>query len=109
VPSVKVNIPLGDGYQVAALDFFPLFESSEFFTVTYNVPFGLNVEKPPKGFPAPIVTKSSPKEGGEVKGDVLRATTCWSQGFNAAGATSDILSFAGNIKWRKSVFDVTGE
>jgi hypothetical protein len=54
------------------------------------------------------VTKDSSAEGGEKKGDILRATTCWSQGFNAAGATSDIMMFAGNLKWRKSVFDATG-
>ena len=39
---------------------------------------------------------------------MLRGTTSWSQGFDAAGATSDIMSFAGNVKWRKSVFDTTG-
>jgi hypothetical protein len=38
-----------------------------------------------------------------------RATTCWSQGFNAAGVTSDIAMFAGNIKYRKSIYDTTGE
>lgn len=43
-----------------------------------------------------------------MKGDVLRATTSWSQGFSAAGATSDIMMFAGNIKWRKSIFDTAG-
>ncbi len=67
------------------------------------------------GFPAPIVTKAG-KRGeyssgsiyllivcdtyvyaGEIEGDVLRATTCWSQGFNAAGATSDIAMFAGQL------------
>jgi hypothetical protein len=38
-----------------------------------------------------------------------RATTCWSQGFNAAGVTSDIAMFAGNIKYRKSIYDTTGK
>jgi hypothetical protein len=108
VDPVNVPIALGDGYQQIGLKFFPLFQKSTFFTVTYDVPFSLNIEKPPKGFPAPVVTKDSEKADGEKTGDVLRATTCWSQGFNAAGATSDILSFAGNIKWRKSVFDTTG-
>lgn len=110
-PNVKptvVKIDLGDGYAPVSLDFFPLFESSSFFTVTYAVPFGLNIEKPPPGFPAPVVNKDSGKAGGEKVGDVLRATSCWSQGFDAAGATSDIFSFAGQIKWKKSVFDVTG-
>ena len=41
-------------------------------------------------------------------GDVLRATTAWSQGMQAAGITSDIMQFAGNVKWRKSVFDTAG-
>ena len=35
-------------------------------------------------------------------------SSCRSQGFNAAGATSDIMMFAGNVKWRRSVFDTTG-
>lgn len=86
-------IPLGDGYQDIECKFRPLFQNSTFFVTSYDVPFGLNIDKPPKGFPAPIVSKDG--TGGELKGDVLRATTCWSQGFNAAGATSDILSFAG--------------
>ena len=38
-----------------------------------------------------------------------RATTCWSQGFSAAGVTSDIAMFAGNIKYRKSIYDTTGQ
>ena len=46
--------------------------------------------------------------GGERVGDVLRATTCWSQGFNAAGPASDIMMFAGNVRWRKSVFFTAG-
>lgn len=106
--TVGLDIPLGDGFQVIKCQFRPIFEKSEFFTVTYGVPFGLNVDKPAKGFPAPVVTKDSKEANGEKKGDVLRATTCWSQGFSAAGATSDIAMFAGNIKWRKSLFDTTG-
>ena len=38
----------------------------------------------------------------------MRATTAWSQGMNAAGLTSDIMSFAGNVKWRKSIFETVG-
>ena len=102
----KVKIGLGEGYQPITTTFRPIFRNSKFFTVEYDIPFGLNIEKPPKGFPAPIVNKDS--KGGEKVGDVLRATTCWSQGFSAAGATSDIAMFAGNIKWRKSLFDTTG-
>jgi hypothetical protein len=103
-----VDVPLGEGYKSVEFKFRPIFQSSSFFTVTYNVPFSLNVEKPPKGFPAPIVTKDGENANGEKKGDVLRATTSWSQGFNAAGATSDIMMFAGNLKWRKSVFETAG-
>mmetsp|Transcript_32231 Transcript_32231/g.71016 ORF Transcript_32231/g.71016 Transcript_32231/m.71016 type:complete len:206 (-) Transcript_32231:147-764(-) len=105
---VTVEIDLGPDYKPVTCDFRPIFFNSTFFTVNYPVPFGLNIEKPPRGFPCPIVNKDSKREGGEMTGDVLRATTSWSQGFNAAGATSDIMQFAGNIKWRKSVFDTTG-
>lgn len=69
---------------------------------------GLNIDKPPKNFPCPIVTKDDKDADGVKEGDLLRATTCWSQGFQAAGVTSDIAMFAGNIKWRKSLFDATG-
>ena len=103
---VTCMVPLGAGYQPLEVPFRPLFAKSEFVVVTYAVPFGLNVEKPPKNFPAPMVTKDG--SGGEKVGDVLRATTCFSQGFQAAGAASDIAAFAGNIKWRRSVFDTTG-
>jgi len=99
-------VPLGEGYKDLTVTFRPIFAKSMFFVVSYQVPFGLSVERPPKGFPAPLVTKDGP--GGEKLGDVLRACTCWSQGFNAAGATSDIMSFAGNVKWRRSMFDTTG-
>eukprot|EP01038_Epipyxis_sp_PR26KG_P004141 gene4141-5895_t len=104
--SISVFIELGDGYKNIECKFRPLFQKSEFYTVNYAVPFNLNIDKPPKGFPAPIVSKDG--EFGEKEGDVLRATTCWSQGFNAAGVTSDIAMFAGNIKWRKSVFETAG-
>jgi hypothetical protein len=102
----RVEVPLGDGYKEVIVNFRPLFAKSTFFVTTYDIPFSLNIEKPPRGFPAPVVTKDG--KGGEKVGDVLRATTSWSQGFNAAGATSDIMMFAGNVKWRKSVFDTTG-
>jgi hypothetical protein len=104
---VELEVPMdGENVMPIPISLRPIFASSEFFVVTYDVPFGLNVDKPPKNFPAPIVTKDG--KNGERVGDVLRATSCWSQGFNAAGATSDIMSFAGNVKWRRSVFDTTG-
>ena len=105
---VTLRVPLGkkvNGEGVEA-SFRPLFASSEFFLVTYKVPFSLNIERPPKNFPCPIVSKDGPE--GEKVGDVLRATTCFSQGFQAAGLTSDIASFAGNIKTRPAIFDTTG-
>ncbi len=104
---VELEVPMdGENVKPIPISLRPIFAKSEFLVVTYDVPFGLNVDKPPKNFPAPIVTKDG--KGGEKVGDVLRATSCWSQGFNAAGATSDIMSFAGNVKWRRSVFDTTG-
>eukprot|EP01035_Chromulina_nebulosa_P017201 gene17202-22721_t len=97
----------GEGYQDLICPFKPLYQKSEFVVVTYDVPFSLNVDKPVRGeVPAPVVTKDG--TNGEKVGDILRATTCWSQGFSAAGATSDIAMFAGNVRWRKSVFDTTG-
>eukprot|EP00596_Hydrurales_sp_CCMP1899_P009130 CAMPEP_0119037810 /NCGR_PEP_ID=MMETSP1177-20130426/6322_1 /TAXON_ID=2985 /ORGANISM="Ochromonas sp, Strain CCMP1899" /LENGTH=169 /DNA_ID=CAMNT_0006999519 /DNA_START=122 /DNA_END=631 /DNA_ORIENTATION=- len=102
----RVEVPMGEGYQNVLTNFRPIFEKSTIFVTTYEIPFSLNVEKPPSGFPAPIVKKGG--KGGEIPGDVLRATTCWSQGFNAAGVTSDIAMFAGNIKYRKSIYDTTG-
>ena len=103
---VEIEVPMDGDAKPIPISLRPIFASSEFFVLTYDVPFGLNVDKPPKNFPAPIVTKDG--KNGEKVGDVLRATSCWSQGFNAAGATSDIMSFAGNVKWRRSVFDTTG-
>jgi hypothetical protein len=101
----KIEVPLGEGFKPVSINVRPLFAKSTFFVTTYDVPFSLNIERPPKGFPAPIVSKDG--KGGEIVGDVLRATTCWSQGFEAAGVTSDIQMFAGNVKWRKSIFDTT--
>lgn len=66
--AVQVEVALGDGYKSVSCEFLPIFYNSTFFTVTYPIPFGLNIEKPPKGFPAPIVTKDSGIEGGEMKG-----------------------------------------
>ena len=103
---VTLQVPLGRGWQPVEASFRPLFSQSELFMITYKVPFSLNVDRAPKNFPCPIVTKDGP--GGEKEGDVLRATTSFSQGFNAAGVTSDIAQFAGNIKWRQGIFDTTG-
>ncbi len=101
-----LDISLGEGYKSINVKFMPVFQESTIFSVEYEVPFSLNIEKPPKGFPCPIVNKDG--NNGEKKGDILRATTCWSQGFQAAGPMSDIMQFAGNVKWRKSLFDCTG-
>lgn len=107
-----ICISLGEGYNDIMLRLQPIYENSKFIQVTHTVPFNLNIERPVKGkgnLPFPIVTKEGVLlDQGELPGDVLRATTAWSQGFNAAGATSDISMFAGNIRWRKSVFDTTG-
>ena len=40
----------------------PIFADSTFLTVQYELPFGLDIEKPPKNFPCPVVTKDSKKE-----------------------------------------------
>jgi len=99
------DVPLGDGYEDVELELRPLCEHSFMFIVQYPVPFKLNVE--PDGKSAtPVVTKDGTE--GEMVGDILRATSAWSQGMNAAGLTSDIMQFAGNVKWRKSIFDTTG-
>jgi hypothetical protein len=103
---VTVEVELGKGFKAIETSFRPLFAKSEFVVVSYKVPFSLNVERPPKNFPCPIVTKDG--TGGEKKDDVLRATTCFSQGFaEAAGVLSDASAFAGNIKTRRAVFDTT--
>jgi len=103
---VTLPVPLAKGVKDVDAQFRPLFANSEFFMVTYKVPFSLNIERPPKNFPCPVVTKEGPL--GEKTGDVLRACSCFSQGFQAAGLTSDIASFAGNIKTRPALFDTTG-
>ena len=103
---VTVEVELGKGFMPIDTTFRPLFAKSEFVVVSYKVPFSLNVERAPKNFPCPIVTKDG--TGGERKDDVLRATTCFSQGFaEAAGVLSDASAFAGNIKTRRAVFDTT--
>jgi len=100
---IQVTVPLGDGFKDVTAEFRPLFQYSEFIVLNYSVPFSLDIEEE-QGFA--VVTKTG--KGGEKAGDILRATSCWSQGFEAAGATSDIAMFAGNIRWRKGVFDTTG-
>jgi hypothetical protein len=101
VEEVVIEVHLGDGFKSLECRFKPIFAKSKFFVASYNVPFGLNIEKPPRGFPAPIVTKAG--SGGEIPGDLLRATTSWSQGFNAAGATSDISMFAGELLYYTTI------
>ena len=54
----------------------------------------------------PTVTKDG--KGGEKVNDILRCTTCWVQGMQGSGAGSDIMNFAGMVKWQKSLFDCTG-
>eukprot|EP00607_Mallomonas_marina_P005539 CAMPEP_0182427928 /NCGR_PEP_ID=MMETSP1167-20130531/20861_1 /TAXON_ID=2988 /ORGANISM="Mallomonas Sp, Strain CCMP3275" /LENGTH=146 /DNA_ID=CAMNT_0024610517 /DNA_START=128 /DNA_END=568 /DNA_ORIENTATION=+ len=102
---VKLTIPLGEGFNDYEANFRRYFKSSDFILVKYNVPFSLNVEEQKKG--VAVVTKDG-KEGEEKVGDVLRATTCFSSAFAAGGAASDIMAFAGNVKWRKGVFEAIG-
>ena len=87
VAPIQVNVPLGEGFQELKCFFKPLFRKSKFIIVTHTVPFSLNIEKPTKnGFPAPLVLKDGVLGvDGEQEGDFLRGTTCWSQGFSAAG------------------------
>ena len=58
IQEVKFDVPLGDGYKSFECSFKPIFSKSEFFLASYDVPFSINIEKPPRGFPAPIVTKA---------------------------------------------------
>lgn len=105
---INIEVPMGEGFQPAKTKMRPLFEASELYTVEYSVPFDLNVA-PEKGFPAPVMTREGTK--GELPGDALRAFTCWTKGFassGAGGAANDLLSFAGVIEWKKSLFDCTG-
>ena len=74
-----IEIDLGPGFKPLQMGLLPVFEQSEFIKLDFDVPFGLNIEKPPRNFPCPIVTKDG--KNGEKRGDILRATTCWSQGF----------------------------
>ena len=67
-PTVQVDVPLGEGFKDISCEFRPIFFKSRFFTVTYDVPFDLNVQPPPKGFPAPIVSKDSSNADGEKEG-----------------------------------------
>ena len=101
----KLECPLEDGYKPVELSLKQLLPSSVVFIVQYPVPFDLNLE-PDKRMKLPVVTKDGDK--GEQVGDILRACTAWSQGMSASGVTQDIMSFAGNVKWQKSVFETSG-
>ena len=46
---VVIEVPLGDGYNKVKVKFSPIFAKSKFFVSTVDVPFSLNVEKPPDG------------------------------------------------------------
>lgn len=105
--SKKVSVLLGPNNTPTDFNIRPIFEKSTIFVKKYRLPFNLNIEKPPQGFPAPVVNKDSAAPDGERVGDVLRATTAWAQNFNNGGAFNDITSFAGSIKWRNCVFDTT--
>lgn len=106
--TIMVPIILGESVIPTGVKLQPIFAKSEFYTKTYKMPFNINIEKPPKGFPAPVVNKDTNAADGERIGDVLRATTAWAQNFNGGGALKDITQFAGVIKWRNCVFDTYG-
>ena len=55
---VVIEVPLGDGFGPVKIQFRPIFAKSTFYVTSYDVPFGLNIDKPPSGFPAPIVKKA---------------------------------------------------
>ena len=104
----SVQVPLGEGIKDYTLKLRPLFENSEVFVTTLPIPFTLNIE--PQGLQLgkkviklPTVTKDG--TNGEKRGDILRATTCWVQGMQGSGPGSDIMNFAGMVKWQKSIFD----
>ncbi len=59
---VVIEVPLGDGFGPVKIQFRPIFAKSTFYVTSYDVPFGLNIDRPPDGFPAPIV-----KKAGEMK------------------------------------------
>jgi hypothetical protein len=48
----RVEVPMGEGYQNVLTNFRPIFEKSTIFVTTYEIPFSLNVEKPPPGINA---------------------------------------------------------
>lgn len=84
------------------LKFKPFFPSSEAVLVTYDVPFGLNVENV-NG--RAVCTKAG--EGGEQVGDCLRYTTEWKLGLpEGDGAITTAASFAGAISYKLGLFDV---
>lgn len=107
-----VSVPLGDGYKPFDIKLRPLFANSQIFVTTYKIPFDLNAEPQAlelasgKVIKMPTVTKDG--KGGEKINDILRCTTCWVQGMQGNGAGSDIMNFAGMVKWQKSLFDCTG-
>jgi hypothetical protein len=45
----RVEIPMGEGYQSVITNFRPIFAKSTIFVTTYEIPFNLNVDKPPAG------------------------------------------------------------
>lgn len=110
--TVSLSIPMGAGYESLTFKLKPLFKKSKFLVVTYPIPFDLNLERPPKGFPAPVVSRDNAErdEQKELEGDVLRGATAWSQSYltGNGGWTSDIVNVAGNIRWKRAVFDTTG-
>ena len=51
---VSIDVELGDGFKALPCKFKPIFGKSRFFVSTIEVPFSIDVERPPRGFPAPI-------------------------------------------------------
>ena len=41
----NIEIDLGEGYKPVGIQMRPIFADSSFFTVQYDIPFGLNVDK----------------------------------------------------------------
>lgn len=48
-----IEIDLGPGFKPLQMGLLPVFEQSEFIKLDFDVPFGLNIEKPPRNFPCP--------------------------------------------------------
>jgi hypothetical protein len=107
----EVQFPLSEGYKPIDMKLRPIFDKSQLYVTQYSIPFSLSVE--PQGMQMgekvvklPTVTKDG--AGGEKVGDILRLTSCWVQGMQGSGVGSDIMNFAGMIKWQNSVFDCVG-